>query len=693
MKRVAVILGALSLAACHGEADRSETDPSEVIDAPAQTKPPRPRPAAPAPPSATLERGLGPDAELQAAVLDPRGQAALTVDAVGGVLLWPSFDIADPSQCEPFTIVADEPLWMSLARSGANSVTVGFTVGLIDTANLARVYRIELADRSARMTELFALPIGDPLLELHVLDGGERILTLGIDHRVSLYDASGKLLTQIAERGFVPWQLRVAGAKLAVVLVEPLRVQALSLVDDQLALHGEAREVELDRGPNRNDLALSPDGNTVAALRRNGNVREFSVELIELDSGARKLVGGRVNSNVRPRMHFVSPTQLLLESGVFDSGFWVRLDAAVELKERADALPDSKLAKRLAKLEHERIRLVGAAERADRLPKSDQGRRFDTSVVNGMRVALSSKTLIIDPLDDPPDDPGHIELDYHGGPVSAALDGKGARVAWIGHRQIEIESLADGTIHGVGLEHPIEPWSLLAAWIGDQHLLLAREVWITLTRIDDGESTREYLGGKSGRRFALRHGDGVERLGFGHVDDRSSWSVIELRDGKLAQAKPMDAAEQDEWTCDLPHWNAYPCAVTADGRRITLDPVGYPRSLTVHDGDTKLALALPGGQPRQLIPSPDATRLAVVLEREVEDSGSDMVLTVYDLQTGQRLWLRGFAGWSRTSVGWAGDSRSLVFVHDNRGYVFAADDARLLRARRHGGFRAAHVKD
>jgi hypothetical protein len=678
-------IGALSLASCGGE-----TEPIEVHEAIVQPKPPRPRPAVPPPPSVPLERGLGPDAQLEAAELDPRGEAALTLDAVGGVLLWPSFDLADPSKCTPFTLVADEPLWMSLAKSGPHA----FTVGLIDTANLARVYRVELADASARMTELFALPIGDPLLELHVLDGGERILTLGIDHRVSLYDASGRLLSQIAERGFVPWQLRVVGPKLAVVLDRPVRVQGLSLVGDQLALRGEAREVELDRGPNRNDLALSPDGNTVAALRRDGNVREFSIELIDLDSGTRKLVGGRVNANVRPRMHFVSPTQLLLESGVWDSGFVVPLDGAVDVQERAEALPDSKLAKRLGKLEHERITLVGASERVERLPDDDQGRRFDTSVTNGVRVAIHDRTLIVDVLDDP----GHVEFGYASLLDSAVLDATGARVAWIEERRIDIETVADGTIHGFAWDPPFQIWDLrLMAWIGDEHLLFAADAWIVLTRVDGEESTREYLGGQSGRRFALRRDRAGEQLGFGYVDDRDSWSVVELRDGRLQPARPMDAAERDAWSCGfLSHYDADWCVMASDGRRITVDTSVYPRSLTVQDADATRSIELPGGEPRRLLPSPDATRLAVVLGREVKDEdempiGSDTVLAIYDMQTGQRLWLRGFIGGSgNTSVEWAGDARSLVLVHDRRGHVFAAHDGEL-RTRWHNGFRAAHV--
>ncbi|HLT35689.1 MAG TPA: hypothetical protein VK034_05370, partial [Enhygromyxa sp.] len=257
--------------------------------------------------SAELERDVAHRVGITEVVLDARGEAALTLDGAGGVRLWPQLT-ADAAASAPYRIPVHEPLSLSLGKHESGRE---YTLGLIATNNAATVYRVELpAEGPAKIVESFALSPEDPLLELHVLDGGARVLALGVDHRVRLYSANGELLSAIDERSFGPWQLRVSEAvgeppRLAAILAQPLRVQPLRLVGDQLEIAGPARAVELDRGPNLNDLALSPDGTTVAALRRpHKHGRQWSVELIDLATDERKLIAGRVDTPVRPRMHF-----------------------------------------------------------------------------------------------------------------------------------------------------------------------------------------------------------------------------------------------------------------------------------------------------------------------------------------------------------------------------------------------------
>ena len=75
----------------------------------------------------------------------------------------------------------------------------------------------------------------------------------------------------IDRAGFVPWQLRVVDGPKAVhvaaILAGPTRVQPLRLAGDQIMIAGEPRTVELDRGPNLNDLQLTPEGQAIVVER------------------------------------------------------------------------------------------------------------------------------------------------------------------------------------------------------------------------------------------------------------------------------------------------------------------------------------------------------------------------------------------------------------------------------------------
>ncbi|MFO7567622.1 MAG: hypothetical protein R6X02_33570 [Enhygromyxa sp.] len=398
------------LAACHaGPSSAARVEPLAAAEAEAKVEASaEPAVEEPTPPrwaSAELERGIAHRGGITEVILDPRGEAALTLDAAGGVRLWPQLS-ADPSASAPYRIPVHEPLWLSLGQHER-----GFTLGFIATNNAATIYQVELPDAGpAQITESLALSPEDPLLELHVLDGGERILALGVDHRVRLYAADGELLSVIDERSFGPWQLRVSGGvgeppKLAAILAQPLRVQPLRLVEDRLEIAGPARGVELDRGPNRNDLALSPDGATVAALRRpHKHGRQWSIELIDLATDTRKLVAGRVDTKIRPRLHFDRNDRLLLESGS-GKAWIVELAEAVEPRKLEDLHPDSKFAKRLARqLQHSSVALPASGERYLEFSEDDQGIRMHASVVNGVRAAVdvnAGRRLVVGPVAQP----------------------------------------------------------------------------------------------------------------------------------------------------------------------------------------------------------------------------------------------------------------------------------------------------
>jgi hypothetical protein len=372
-------------------------------------------------PDPSLARGQATVGSLSEVWLDPRAEAALTLDTEGVVQLWPALAAAKPDDANvwPLTLPLQEPLWLSFAKTKSTQVHGSFLIAAIDTGNTMQVFEvISVADDKWEIEQRFALPPSDPMLEAHVLAGGERIVALGEDHRIRLYDRDGKLVSELSQPNFVPWQLRVgvtddAGrTPMAVILSQPLRVQAIVLADDQLRLEGEARTLELDRGPNRNDLELSPDGRTIAALRRaHGKGKEWSVELIELATDERKLIAGKVDNTVRSRMHYIDDQRLLLETGSGQS-YWVDLQKAQPLRKREDADPKSRFAERMADKmarEHQIVALPGARERPEDLPDDDRGWRFRSSTAAGVRAAVDvSGVLIIDPLDQP----NHLELGF-----------------------------------------------------------------------------------------------------------------------------------------------------------------------------------------------------------------------------------------------------------------------------------------
>jgi hypothetical protein len=371
------------------------------------------------PPAVALARGLGHEASLTEVWLDARASAALTLDGRGDVRLWPVLPSAqnpvDKSGSfdafEPVRVPLREPLWLSFARAGERS----FVIAAIDTAQAARVLQIDLDEAgSASFRERFTIPPKDPLLELHVLDQGERLLALGVDHRIRLYDGRGKLLSELTEYGLAPWQLRIVGPpgalQFAMVLAGPTRLQRFTITDDRLAKHGEARAFTLDRGPNGNDLALLPSGRVAAVLRRpEKKGLQWSLELHDLDSGEVRVLWGEIEAKWRPRLHIVDDEHALLEDGI--AGYWIDLRQAVPMPAPFE------LPKKLAELPAE----SHATVRRVPLPGTSQRIRRHTSVVAGLRVVPVDRALLLDPVPSAP--PAGDERHYRLGHRAVSIRG------------------------------------------------------------------------------------------------------------------------------------------------------------------------------------------------------------------------------------------------------------------------------
>ena len=361
------------------------------------------------------------EVEVTEVILDPRGEAALTTDAEGGLRLWPNVRGTDVPT--PIVLPERESTWATLARGNDGS----FVIATIDTQGGARVARVELDEDGARRTELFEIPVTDPQFELHVLDGAQRIVALGKDHRVRLFDADGNVKAEIDRVGFIPWQLRVAPTKdgvtpMVAVLTQPVRAQSIVIAKDSLEIVGDAHMVALDQSPNRNDLALSPDGKRVAALRRpQSKGKAFALQLIDMATGERKVILGELDAKVRPRLHYVDEARALLETGT-GKGFWLDLNAAVPKAQTEIPL---------------------TPVTAIPLPGAYEDLRMQVTVVGGIRAVPVRDGIVIDEIDSPKN--VHIAKQPVT-PLVVALDREGKRLAWADPSQLVVEEVGGGAL-------------------------------------------------------------------------------------------------------------------------------------------------------------------------------------------------------------------------------------------------------
>jgi hypothetical protein len=683
----------LALVACHAGPQTTAV----VVDQQRAPEPePEPEAAAVAPSSswAELERGVAHQGGITEVVLDPRGEAALTLDASGGVRLWPQL-VADASASEPYRIPMFEPLWLSLGKRGS-----GYTLAFIGTNNAATIYKVEQpAEGPATIAEGFALSPEDPLLELHVLDGGERILALGVDHRVRLYSSDGELISALDERGFGPWQLRVSGGvgeqpKLAAILAQPLRVQPLQLVDDEFEIAGPARAVELDRGPNRNDLALSPDGKTVAALRRpDKHGRQWSVELIDLATDTRKLIAGRVDSKVRPRMHFHENERLLLESGS-GQAWIVELAQAVEPRKAEDLHPDSKFAERLAKrLVHQAIALPASGEADVSLPDEDKGIRMHASIVNGVRASIdvnAGRRLVVGALDQPK------SLSFaHPTPtlIDGGLDATGLLAVWVSSRELFVDHVGANaiTVH----EHELgTPLAVAVPKRGRAVIVGYHKAGIV--DLDSGNlRTQLVLPVRPMWQGSSRFVPGLDRTGtIGFLSDDREPTVWLLEIAGSLQAHEASGDELSAWgdlrgismrmTTPLCAELGLPCE---KGDMFARDHAGRSMyadwdALYLADQDSWTAIELPGERPTAVVPSPAGSAVAVAKLRE--NWRDEIELSVVDSESRELVWTQTLDhADGAAALRWSADGKRLVVVSGGVGQVLAAEGGALLHERSH----------
>jgi hypothetical protein len=596
------------------------------------------------------------------------------------VRLWPALD----GTRGPLVLPIDDPSQLSLART-----PTGFMIATLDTIGGAEVYEVRDHDGELRLDTRFSIPPSDPLFELHVLDGGERLLALGVDHRIRLYDAHGTELSSIAEHGFVPWQLRhvetEAGVTLVAILAGPTRVQPLELREDRLRIVGEAIPFDLDRGPNRNDLALTPDGEHIAAFsRRKWRSGDWQLRIVSLADGRERLIEGKSDRKAeRPRVHLLDGDRMLLDDGT-GIGQLISLDPAQP-----------------------------SAPTTRALPGSDPLSRLFTSVERGVRMVPDGDHFIVDRLDGDE----HVRIGREHKPMrSAGFGPDGTRVIWAFSDGWAIESL-DGatagkpTIH----EHAVSP--LRFAEFVDDHraVLVAENGQIELVHSETGEVLASVLAPQQPAEARLARGESPLLLvrdlttKFDHLFDLSSHGVIE-RGSVPAEPTFIGPSYPKLWTSmswsRIGWFETTPAIRTFETELVTaLESshfhLGIRDIATIDDearvfavrADTELLIRTRSsdaahvgqleatyvlgdlGTVTRLAPSPAGNLLALV------QTGGHV--SVHDTVTLERQWTRVDAG--ATALGWSADGSRLAIAGEPGGAVLDAATGEIELERRDFG--------
>lgn len=622
---------------------------------------------------------------------DPDATVALTLDVDGEVRLWPKLDSDDPH--EPLALPVYDPTWMSVAPLPAG----GYLVTFIDTAGGTAVARVFRDDQGPRYELLYELPATDPQFEAYALRDG-RVLTLGHDHRIRLFDTEGNVLSAIDQVGFVPWQLRVSPRpdgppSIVAVLAGPTRVQPIMLADDALALSGDPREVALDRGPNRNDLILSPDGTRVAAMRRpkrRGPL--FTVELIDLATDRRELLVGSVANEGRPRLHWVDDDRMLAEDGE-GAGLWLSLRDAVAWEKTTDREDTEDLSP---------MPMVRVG-----LPHSDGQTRSHTVVAAGARVVPDGRTLVVDPLDTD----RYVERTSAAvRPYAAALDGDGQRVAWATPGSIVVDEV--GTPAAVVTHETSGEMIGTIAFVDDERLVVAGgEVRAQLLRVDDGSVLDSLQSDEVGsvERFDFRREGQGGRLAMTSSKDWEQLYIVAVGPSGLQLQAPIPSVQRVLWPGLRARTNdtrgvlesfgdsktspSSVGALVADdaGRHVLIDGSQHPTLRVLGSGETKLSLR--GGFVSRAVLDPAGERIAVVqsvrampvMTRSQFDSRASQLesVSVYDLSDGRKRWTQPVHGLS--DVDWSGNGERLAVAAAEGGVVYEVDSGAIVVERRHLG--------
>lgn len=574
--------------------------------------------------------------------VDPSGKAALTRDTAGGVRLWPALD----GSREPLIVPIRDPRAMALGERGE-----GWTLALLDAAGGARIVGV---NASGEMEPLASLPPTDPLAEIVVLPGGERMVAVGIDHVIRLLDRKGNELARLDSPGLRPAALRVAipaeGEPRVVALTAgefdgnqgrfAIDLLPLEIGEASLALGSHKRVVHLDSPPTSDNPTLAPDGRSVVYLQRMRlGGATWKVHAMQLDDGLEVSIDTEIPNGQQPRFGLMPAGRVLLDDGT-------GLGRVVDLRER-------------------RVEVIG-------LRSSPTVNHLAATFVAGLRVAPANNWLAVHQLER--DD--LIYLGYEQINVTdVGLSPSGTTVAWALGDRVAVEAVGSREVFEVPGTRPTaqrfvnfldEDLLVTLDWTGGAKLLRWRDGEV-IDEVDLGNHTqtselardgqgngvmfvrtnlwqnptvvelREREFGERYLTYASANLAGLLAPADAPLDDWGAWTLDgagKLRNFTLAQLREgIDTKEAIEGGELLSFGLPEQFAVDSRGRQYWVRTTGARPTLHVERGLKSDELELATGFLVRLTPSPDGRRVAVVQQRD-----ANQVLTVIDAETMQPLW-------------------------------------------------------
>ena len=608
------------------------------------------------------------------------GSMAISRDATGSIRLWTALD----GTAEPMVVPHRGAAFATVERHRS-----GATLFVVDAAGGGKLLSV---DAAGQLAERAALPPFEPLLEGHVLPGGERVLVLGRDHVLRLLDRDGQVLTRFEDRRFAPKRLLVSSTGETVLAIVPktrsslLEVQRLRVTDTRIERLGSPRLVEATAEISPHTSSMSPDAKRFAVVDKSEGVGwGISVFDLEDPDATPKRHVVELPNHMMPALGFVSPTRLLVH-GSDGALSWV--------------------------VDVERDQTYARAA-----PPQDFGRERALAFARERHVSGYGNWLFVHDVETR----AHRFLGYDALQAQTiALSPSGSHVAW-GYSQgaVFVESIAEGEEASTQLPGEPSHWPLRVRFLDDEHVLVAESNgalilyhWPTRREID----AVGIFGGV--RELAVAHELGLV-LVDGHMNVQRVYEVspegfgrVHLLADRAYRGGLLDARASDQpmlWTLDsgnrlrtyrlddlradfsrettrelgsaLPTSQPVPLAIDSTGRHYGVQWNGQGMELYVRDAGRTTTGSFAGDNVNQIVPSPRGDRFVAVA-----GSGVDLALRAYDAQTLDQLWSFS-SGVHPNDIVWSSDGH-LVGMAAMNGAVLLDAESGTPRRRRCGlGFR------
>lgn len=623
-------------------------------------------------------QGVPHSANIDMVRLSSDGTMALSRDSLGGLRLWPSLDGAS----EPVLVPVRGALDFSLA-SAATSIVIS----AVDSIGALHILR---AGADGSVEELYMSSPHAPMVQAIVLEGGEQLVVLSKDYKLSLLSVDGEVQSVIEQRRFRPTAMRIAESKQQVLAIESNLSRAgsdvvLKTVDydpakKTLSLRSDEREIAGVLNVAHRRFALSPDAIHVAYLgfeteseksageskppvsgpRPAAASLEPRLKIANLATGATQAIDLPIPSHEIMSAHlaFAGDRQVVVSSRP-SGGSW---SVAIEEASGENA----------------------SGEKASPTPipsaVTNDHQRHAADVAGGTRLQADGNWLFVQDLAGK----SHHYLGYGPfDPQSASISPNGERVAWSTGAMVFVESIRDTGKSVRIVAAPTEAY-FRAGFVDDAHIaaidysgglhIIDWEKGTQVATLDTGGAVRDFeIDPTRGLLRGIRQNSGSWLVEFGNgtlqgphlIQDGGYRSgFLEGEDGiwSMDGSNKLRTFRLDEIRAGLSTRDLKrdPIDISKD-LPVAIDRRGTHYVLRSDNNGAKLTIGVPGGDsrelrlrttPAQIVPSPDGKKLAL------QFSGSATV-EVVSAEDARSLWSRSFLQGIR-HISWSSNSESLA---------------------------------